>query len=1615
MDVLVANVGVEGRRKDHCAWLKLFSIYAAEITSCRASKPLLRNLCHWILSYTQLYDWIGETGSQPGHGLQLRVGECPDEGVEDHLSTYVRTIYLEEDVYRHGVVIMASMVAAIKTREQNPTGIFATLIQHGRSQLLTEGQLLASICRQLLSSRPQLVSELRYLFDEAQTALRGQNTAWSTGVLWRCLKNLLRSRNIGQMFLIIHQPDDPRLAAPFETLNDHLEKFLARTEVPCKVITLRRLSQETAGTPTPQKPGDYTIKLADEGGIPAAQLDLEAELDTVSQTAHYHISSDLQSVESSAGGPHPVLSVTRRILPLRSSIERLDIAFDFLHPLLGINKEKRLPILGRDVGAHRQQLTAGLLWIYHAMRPLSLSEVDEVLSIHRNVPDDEIIYDISAHEFAGMLPGIVGVEDGNVVLWRPDLVERFALSERIQSSGGKSRESEIPAPQDQQNFEANLAISHTCASCLLGYNRALKSSHESLTTDTAPLDNDGQSEKSLRRTSRSSESTVESPLLQYAVEYWFTHIQQSSQPSELDAGIFAQLLEDEDCVNLWLRLRESYRAMDSRACPRVSPVSLDKVKSNLGITTPKAIELLLQATSIEVWRSQKEDDWINVAIAAAQQGDQDTLSIMLSRGHLSNEATLLSVFEFGTDEALCHLLQQTEVKEIVRDSNNIHKVLCDAVRRGNSRLMEMAMTEFTHQLKLNTYRRPLLQISASVQVTLPPTLLEAQKPFIDYKDDQRHGGLSPLHLAAMSGDTNLVTWLLEFSPDSAKTVDQRDSHHASALLLAARSEHVSVVRQLLEAGADVSTKDVNSQTPLHEAAANGNSGIVTILLRYGADISSRNSQDKIPLHLALESSHPVVALQLLDSALSLQQSQETNQFNCDAIDVNGNSPMILAIEWEQQAVVRALVDHGADVALVGPRGRTALHIAARFGQNVILGLLANKVPSVDIRDNLGNTPLHLAARRGHVESIKELLSAGANQHILTENGLTPLNEACAWGQTRAAEVLMKSDQSNEALNTNFLHAAVSGSSEIARLLLDEKADKNTQNKEGETALHLAAWNSDTRLMQLLLSRRADLEICDHLHRTPLFAAVDKNIACVKMLLDAGANTNVDDDVDETPLYRACEKNSAETVRLLLKAGAPLRSGGLHSDHWFLFAAVLSFTIPVLRVLAEHVTKKSPQPDLISPRMASWILRERHEDAVDLVKIIVDMGMDPNLAIQGDRTMLHRAVEMEHHDLIHLLTQRGKYQADIDKSSKTLGTPLQIAAAKGHIDTVKRLLICQADPSKGAGRWGTPLHAAANMGGTEPEDVYNYFQIVKTLLRHSKQEELINKQAGFFGSALQAAVDSQSRLMVRVLLRYDPDLTQVSGVRGTAIHMATWKCNSSMVQFLLRTANPPLSPCTPDQEGRLPLHLAAAQDRQDLVELLSNDDGATVVTRDYQGRHALHFAAACGSIEVARAILDKHENAVDDEDCDGWTPLHWACRQEESEMVALLIARSSEKNKRTHRGWRPVDVAVYSQKGIANFGKVKKLLRTAETSAAQDQQADGTPWYRDPRLGQDPVRTAWRRQLETLQDASSSTWAVSTIAAYDEEESLPVQAADGARTAEMSSFTCDSCYCVSSSS
>ncbi|KAM1257719.1 hypothetical protein ACFX13_038133 [Malus domestica] len=105
---------------------------------------------------------------------------------------------------------------------------------------------------------------------------------------------------------------------------------------------------------------------------------------------------------------------------------------------------------------------------------------------------------------------------------------------------------------------------------------------------------------------------------------------------------------------------------------------------------------------------------------------------------------------------------------------------------------------------------------------------------------------TPLHLAAWSGQTEVVNFLCSHKADvGAAAMDDMGAIH-----FAAQKGHLEVVRTLLSSGASVKASTRKGLTPLHYAVQGSHVELIKYLVKKGANLSAKTKAGKTPLDLA---------------------------------------------------------------------------------------------------------------------------------------------------------------------------------------------------------------------------------------------------------------------------------------------------------------------------------------------------------------------------------------------------------------------------------------------------------------------------------------------------------------------------------------------------------------------------------------------------------------------------------------------------------------------------------------------------------------------------------------------------------------------------------------------
>jgi hypothetical protein len=110
---------------------------------------------------------------------------------------------------------------------------------------------------------------------------------------------------------------------------------------------------------------------------------------------------------------------------------------------------------------------------------------------------------------------------------------------------------------------------------------------------------------------------------------------------------------------------------------------------------------------------------------------------------------------------------------------------------------------------------------------------------------------SPLHAAAFSGKPEVVRKLIEYDPAGIHARDEKEQTPLHWASIGHNFEDGSVLRLLLEHGADINARSDRGRTPLHVATTNRSLGVLCLLLEHGgADVEAKSNKGETALQEA---------------------------------------------------------------------------------------------------------------------------------------------------------------------------------------------------------------------------------------------------------------------------------------------------------------------------------------------------------------------------------------------------------------------------------------------------------------------------------------------------------------------------------------------------------------------------------------------------------------------------------------------------------------------------------------------------------------------------------------------------------------------------------------------
>ena len=296
---------------------------------------------------------------------------------------------------------------------------------------------------------------------------------------------------------------------------------------------------------------------------------------------------------------------------------------------------------------------------------------------------------------------------------------------------------------------------------------------------------------------------------------------------------------------------------------------------------------------------------------------------------------------------------------------------------------------------------------------------------------------------------------------------------------------------------------------------------------------------------------------------------------------------------------------------------------------------------------------------------------------------------------------------------------------------------------------------------------------------------DQNEALLRVLLEGGANVNIERGKGDTPFRVVCTRGLPYFAKILIEAGA-------------------------------NYNFKEKSLGKTSLRAAA------HFGRTEMVKLLLDLGLDPDVRDDWGWTPLHVAINPE---TAKALIDGG---ANIHAKAKDGNEAIHSLIGENMLDSVKYLLSLGVDVDALGKNNITPLHQAV---------IFNHVDGAKMLLENGANIEAADNKG------MTCLHFARSEAMVKFLIKNGAVVNSLATDKTTPLHYAS---NKEIAMLLIDSeANINVK----DADGSTPLHWAASSRPDVAKELITA--GANLNIKDSSGLTPLDNAN-----DESRALLLK---------------------------------------------------------------------------------------------------------------------------------------------------------------
>lgn len=439
----------------------------------------------------------------------------------------------------------------------------------------------------------------------------------------------------------------------------------------------------------------------------------------------------------------------------------------------------------------------------------------------------------------------------------------------------------------------------------------------------------------------------------------------------------------------------------------------------------------------------------------------------------------------------------------------------------------------------------------------------------------------------------------------------------------------------------------------------------------------------------LEEAKPLLEEKDLDDADLHNRELKTYKQMLEIFETSlPGEPLIYACKYGSLEVVKELREKGQSVSSTEWFMGAPLHTSTYVGSLEIVRYLVDQ--GADTNHEAGllkRSPIFYSFVRHSWKSIEEsietfmfLLNYETNIRTASTPGFILLHSTVACPDTRPLRaVIAKGSDVNERIEetgrTALAAAAGNGQIDHISILLEAGADTKVEDKNGHTPLFCALFSEKSDCVEILLEHNADVNHRDHDQWTALhFAARFDLVEIAEILLDSGAELKVLTNKSVSPLMVAAGYGSSNMANFLCHHDAQI-------GHYNIFGRT-AFDLAVLStssfspffwrtctllpessdgVSIDDLVEAMVQKNLVEfgtllDSIASKPENLTHSSllhiavicgSLEIVKKLLNWGIDPNFSLPNGRTALHVAATLDSVGITECLIKHGSTTTCMD--------------------------------------------------------------------------------------------------------------------------------------------------------------------------------------------------------------------------------------------------------------------------------------------------------------------------------------------------------------------------------